>query len=64
MSGLVGLSVNWLRFSESQMDFRLSVADDNQSRFRSPTKTNSPEFNPATKLFKELRASLQAEQGP
>ena len=32
------LSVNWLRFSESQMDFRLSEADDDQSRFRSPLR--------------------------
>ena len=41
MLGGVGLSINWLRFNESQIDFKPSEADDNQSRFRSPSMTNS-----------------------
>ena len=63
MLGRVGLSINWHKMNASQMDFKPSEADDNQSRFKSPTRTISPEFNPETQLFKELRASLQAEGG-
>jgi len=36
MLGRVGLSINWLRFNESQIDFKPSEADDNRSWFRSP----------------------------
>ena len=62
MLGRVGLSINLLRFNESQIDFKPSEADDNQSRFRSPTMTNALQFNSETQLFKELKASPQAEE--
>ena len=48
MLGWVGLSINWLRFKESQIDFKPSETHDNQLRFRSPTETKSPELNPET----------------
>lgn len=36
----VGLSINLVRFKESEIDFRLSDFGLNQSKFRSPTKMN------------------------